>query len=306
MPATSAGFTVVFGGGGATGNAWTIGVVAGLAEGGFDVTTADLTVGTSSGATAAAQLVGADPKTHFDAIVSARRAGRPGGGPTAGPTAGGQGGGRSAVADHLARLRAIIDASESVDDFRRRMGSAALEREDGDESAGSWTSRWHETTAARLPGATWPDRRVVITAIDARTGEPALFERDGGVSLVDAVAASTSSGLPYRVDGLPYLDGGFRRNENADLAAGSESVLVLSPLGGRTLHPLPWRTRLDAQVDDLLAGGSRVEVVVPGDDAQPLIGEASTNLSLRPAAARAGFEQGRALAERLGNAWAGR
>ena len=50
------GRALVLGGGGSTGNAWLIGDVAGLFEGGLDVTTADLTIGTSAGAPAAAQL----------------------------------------------------------------------------------------------------------------------------------------------------------------------------------------------------------------------------------------------------------
>src|SRR5215218_10143875 len=46
---------LVLGGGGSTGNAWLIGVLAGLADGGVDVTDADVTIGTSAGSTAAAQ-----------------------------------------------------------------------------------------------------------------------------------------------------------------------------------------------------------------------------------------------------------
>ncbi len=52
---------LVLGGGGSTGNAWLIGVIAGLFDAGLDVTTADLTVGTSAGSTAAAQIAGATP-----------------------------------------------------------------------------------------------------------------------------------------------------------------------------------------------------------------------------------------------------
>jgi predicted acylesterase/phospholipase RssA len=48
---------LVLGGGGAAGNAWEIGIIAGLAEAGLDLTdAADLVIGTSSGATAAAQV----------------------------------------------------------------------------------------------------------------------------------------------------------------------------------------------------------------------------------------------------------
>ncbi|HEX3756153.1 MAG TPA: hypothetical protein VHV26_13865 [Rhizomicrobium sp.] len=48
---------LVFGGGGAAGNALMIGIIAGLAEGGLDLTkAADPVIGTSSGANAAAQV----------------------------------------------------------------------------------------------------------------------------------------------------------------------------------------------------------------------------------------------------------
>jgi NTE family protein len=49
---------LVLGGGGSTANAWLIGVLAGLSDAGLDVTAADLTIGTSAGATAAAQAAG--------------------------------------------------------------------------------------------------------------------------------------------------------------------------------------------------------------------------------------------------------
>jgi len=47
---------LVLGGGGATGNAWSIGVIAGLFDAGLDVRRADLIIGTSAGATVAAQV----------------------------------------------------------------------------------------------------------------------------------------------------------------------------------------------------------------------------------------------------------
>src|SRR5450755_1663271 len=47
---------LVLGGGGSAGNAWEIGVIAGLFDAGLDVTKADLIIGTSAGSTAAAQI----------------------------------------------------------------------------------------------------------------------------------------------------------------------------------------------------------------------------------------------------------
>jgi len=47
---------LVLGGGGITGIAWELGVLAGLAEAGVDLHDADLVVGTSAGSVVAAQL----------------------------------------------------------------------------------------------------------------------------------------------------------------------------------------------------------------------------------------------------------
>jgi NTE family protein len=182
------------------------------------------------------------------------------------------------------------------------MGAAALAMDAA--SDGSWQTQWRATVASRLPGQEWPERTVLITAVDARTGEPVVFDRHSGVDLADAVAASCASGLPYRIGDGQYIDGGYRSNaENADLAAGYRRVLVLSPFGGRTRTRLDWRMDLAAQVDDLRAGGSTVETIFPGSDSEHMFGAAAMDLTLRPPAARAGYEQGRALAGRLTAFW---
>lgn len=284
---------LVLHGGGAAGNAWEIGVVAGLLDGGLDVRTADVIIGTSAGATAAAQISGADPAQLLASILDAPAAslerGRPGGGGAAGPV------------NHLERTKGIIAESSSAPDMRRRMGAAALELDTA--SDGSYSERWRATAASRLPIQDWPQRSILITAVDARTGEPVVFDRTSGVSLADAIAASTSSGMPYAIGNDRYIDGGYRRNENADLAAGYERVLVLSPFGGRTRHPLEWGMQLAEQVDELRAGGSVVETVFPDADALAAFGDNMMNLAARAPAARAGFAQGRELAGPLGEFW---
>ncbi len=282
---------LVLGGGGSTGNAWLIGVVAGLAQAGLDVTDADLTVGTSAGATAAAQLTVATPAQLFsDTLAAAPQPRRAAVGP-----------GR--MTDHLARLSALVAASTDPADLRRRVGAAALEKHAA--SDGSGPDRWRSVVAARLPGARWPARHVLITAVDAQTGDPVTFDQDSGVDLVDAVAASTSGGgTPYAIGGRWYVDGGYRSNpDNADLAAGFDRVLVLSPLGGRSLFPREWGMWLEAQVEELRAGGSRVETVVPGSDSEHLFGADAMDVSLRPLAAQAGFDQGVALAGMVTEHW---
>ena len=187
--------------------------------------------------------------------------------------------------------------------MRRRMGAAALDSDAASDD--SWQTRWRATVASRLPSQHWPERTVLITAVDADTGEPVGFDRHSGVDLVDAVAASTAGGgFAYGIGGGRYIDGGYRRSsENADLAAGYRRVLVLSPRGGKTLYPLDWGMQLATQVDELRAGGSSVETVFPDSDAEHMFGANAMDPSLRPPAARAGYDQGRALAGQLTEFW---
>jgi hypothetical protein len=178
---------LVLGGGGSTGNAWLIGVIAGLFDAGLDVTEADLIIGTSAGSTAAAQITSATPTELLAAILAAAPQQR------TGPV--GSDGGRAPigpVADHMERNERIIAAAEDAADMRRRMGAAALEMDAA--SDGSGQTRWRATVAARLPSQHWPERTVLITAVDAHTGEPVVFDRHSGVDLVDAVAASCAGG----------------------------------------------------------------------------------------------------------------
>ena len=289
---------LVLGGGGATGNAWSIGVIAGLFEAGLDVTQADLVIGTSAGSTTAVQVTStATPTELFAGTLTAPSPQRTS---LAGPD-----GGRARVGQAAATMdstAAIIAAAADPADMRRRLGEAALELDATSDGSGS--ARWRAVVAARLPSQEWPERAVLITAVDASTGEPVVFDRSSGIALADAVAASCSSGPAYRVGERRFIDGGYRRSaENADLAVGYGRVLVLSPFGGRTRAPLDWGMQLAAQVEELRAGGSEVETIAPDSDPEHMFGANAVDLSLRPAAARAGRDQGILLAERLADFW---
>ncbi|MHC6222301.1 patatin-like phospholipase family protein [Arthrobacter sp. MMS24-S77] len=293
---------LVLGGGGSTGNAWLIGVIAGLFDAGLDATEADLIIGTSAGSTAAAQITSASPTELLSAILSAAPQ------PRTAPVGSDSGRVRvGTVANHMERTGRIIAAAEDAADMRRRMGAAALEMDaasDGTVGAGSAQTRWRDTVATRLPSQHWPEQTVLITAVNANTGEPVVFDRHSGVDLVDAVAASCASGFAYRIGGGRYIDGGYRSNaENADLAAGYARVLVLSPFGGRSRTPVEWGMHLATQVDELRARGSRVETIFPDSSSEHMFGANAMDLSLRPPAARAGYEQGRALAGQLTEFW---
>jgi len=290
---------LVLHGGGSAGNAWEIGITAGLFDAGLDVTEADLIIGTSAGATAAAQITSATPTELLAAILAAAPH------PRTGPVK--SDGGRvliGPVAGHMERTSRIIAAAVDAADMRRKMGAAALEMDAAAD--GTAQTRWRAAVAARLPSLHWPERRMLITAVDALTGVPVVFDRHSGVDLVDAVAASCANGFgvpPYRIGDNRYIDGGYRRNENADLAAGYGRVLVLSPFGGRSRHPLEWGMQLAAQVDELRASGSRVETIFPDSNSRDAFGGDMMDPSSRPPSARAGYNQGRALAEQLTEFW---
>jgi NTE family protein len=291
---------LVLGGGGSAGNAWLIGVIAGLLDAGLDVTDADLILGTSAGSTAAIQIASASPTQLIADIWSAVDRQRTGPGRPEGARAP-----IGPVADHMRMTNEIIAAATDPADMRRRLGAAALEMDAA--SDGSGQAQWRATVAARLSSQNWPQQLVFITAVDADTGEPVVFDRDSGVDLVDAVAASTANGFgvpPYRIGERRYIDGGYRRSsENADLAAGYGRVLVLSPLGGRSRAPLEWGMHLAVQVDELRAFGSRVESILPDSDSLDAFGDNLMDLSKRSPAARAGYEQGGGLAKQLTEFW---
>ena len=240
---------LVLGGGGITGIAWEIGVLAGLAEAGVDLTGADLVVGTSAGSVVGAQLTGgADLETLF-----ARQLEPPTGEQAARMT-------RSALLRYgLAALRSRGDDVA----FRRRVGALALAA----ERAGLTPTEQErlDVIGARLAGTEWPQRDLKITAVDAETGEFRVLDRTAGVPLLQAVAASCAvPGVypPVTIDGRRYIDGGMRSAANADLAQGYDRLVVLAPIP-RGVGPI---ASVDAQVTGMVS--ARVAVVTPDDGAR--------------------------------------
>jgi NTE family protein len=295
---------LVLGGGGAAGNAWEIGVVAGLAEAGLDLTeAADLVVGTSSGATAAAQVrSGMSAAELLASVLSppAQPAGQNRERPPSPP-----------MATVFERMRAIGAAATSAADLRRAMGAFGLESDSAFGPAAGQQRR--AIVASRLPRPQWPDRPMIVVAVNAHTGELAAFDRDSGVDLVDAVTASTA--LPgttptHSINGTHYINGGVRSGENADLASGYANVVVLAPFGGRG-ETLPegqfeglrrepeWGTDLASEVEALRKQGSRVEVITPDADSRAAMGTNQMDPATRIPAARAGFAQGKQEATRM-------
>ena len=294
---------LVLGGGGAAGHAWTIGVIAGLAEAGIDMTeAADLVIGTSSGGSAAAQVrSGIPPADLLGSILS--DSGPPVGQPRPPAPAG------PPMPTVFERMRAIGAAATSAADLQRAMGAFGLESDAAFGPAAAEQRR--AMVASRLPRPEWPVRPMIVVALNAHTGELAKFDRNSGVDLADAVTAGTA--LPglvptHNIDGTRYINGGVRSAENADLAAGYANVIVIAPFGGRT-GPLPPGqfeglrkfpgADLESQVDALRNQGSRVEVITPDADSQAAMGTNQMDLATRVPSARAGFTQGKQEATRM-------
>ncbi len=293
---------LVLAGAGAAGNAWQLGLIAGISDAGVDLTAADLIIGTSAGSTVAAQITGpVRPAALYASILAeatqppARDVATVGGSNASKPS-------HLSGPSYMQWSQDIIASAEDASDWRRRMCAAALERDVPD---GPGQNRWRDVVAARLASRDWPQQRVFITAVDARTGAPVVFDRDSGIELVDAVAASTSNGFggTYRIGEDRYINGAYRRSSNADLAAGYERVLVLEPFSGRSRTPLEWGMDLATQADELRASGSTVEVVFPDAGAGDVFNANALDPSTRLPAARGGYEQGRALAAQLGEFW---
>lgn len=159
---------LVLGGGGAAGNAWLIRVLAGLIGAGLDVTDADLVVGTSAGATAAVQIRTGPLPSLLAAILEAPPPQHPA------PT----GGGRAPLgsqSDYLDRTGRVIAASADAADMHRRMGAAFLEVDDASCGTGRPDGARPWPHASR---GTWPDHRMLVTAVDGETGEGVAFDRD--------------------------------------------------------------------------------------------------------------------------------
>ena len=181
---------LVLGGGGVAGVAWMTGLLAGLAAGGQDVTGADLVIGTSAGATVAAQLGSGLPLDELLArqVEPAKQARE------------------ITVALDLEKFAADVQpflAGASTPDAQLRgFGQFALRAPTVPEA------ERRAVIEGRLPSHDWPARPLQLTAVDCASGELVVFDASSGVSLVDAVTASCAvPGVwpPVSIGGRRYM-----------------------------------------------------------------------------------------------------
>ncbi|MGA7050314.1 MAG: patatin-like phospholipase family protein, partial [Mycobacterium sp.] len=234
----ASGQALVLAGGGIAGIAWETGILRGIAEvspaAARMLMDSDVLVGTSAGSAVAAQIgTGGTLEALFDAQVAET----------------------SAEIDSGVDIDTIIGLfltvleepyEESADKTRqqmRRIGAVAA----GTETVPEAVRR--QVIAQRLPSHTWPERALRITAIDVATGELVVFDRESGVGLVDAVAASCAvpgAWPPVTIAGRRYMDGGIASAVNLGVARDCDVAVVLVPAGADA--PAPFGDGLAAEI----------------------------------------------------------
>jgi NTE family protein len=285
---------LVLGGGGTTGIAWEMGILLGLHDGGIDVSGADLVVGTSAGSVVGAQITSGHPLEDLYArqlqpLEETKE---------------------QVVQIDMNELIQVFMAGVGAPDAqiaRARIGAAALAAKTGREE------ERQEIIASRLPSQEWPhEQRLVITSINAQTGEWVMFDRAAGVPLALAVAASCAvPGVypPITIGDQRYIDGGVRSGTNADIAKGYQRVLILraETLDASALDPQNTTSSgtFNGELATLEGAGSQNLVVTPDEASVEARGPNPFDSRRRAISATAGRAQGRLLAESVRHFWLG-
>jgi NTE family protein len=277
---------LVLAGGGVAGIAWETGVLLGIQDAEPAAAASILSaptalVGTSAGAAVAAQIAGGTSLQElYDAQLDDET-------------------GELFVQIDLASFGAMMAGATaqatSPEDARRRLGAIALAADTPSVATRRAVIR------ARLAIQNWGERSLRLTAVDAETGDLRIFDRDSGIDLVDAVMASCAvPGIwpTVEFDGHRYMDGGMRSGSNADIAAGSDPVLIITPSTEETPmgRAVP-QTELDALVP------ARVHVVYADAASIGAFGTNPLDPASRKPAAIAGREVGHRVAAEVAAFW---
>jgi len=279
MTRTSGATALVLGGGGITGIAWEVGILVGLARAGVDVTDAETVVGTSAGSVVGSQITSGQPLESLYAEQLAPP--------------------DQEIGGRLGRLAALKLVPPYVlpgsgRDKLRRVGALALRSHPPGSVDREGVFR------SRLSAHDWPDRDLRITAVEAETGRFTVFDRDSGVDLVRAVAASCAVPTvwpPVAIDGHHYVDGGMRSTANLDLVAGAERVVVLAPLP----RSFSKRTSLRTQLEKV--SPREWSVITPDAEALADFGKNLLDPARRADSARSGLRQAADLVDEVAHVW---
>jgi NTE family protein len=278
---------LVLGGGGVAGIAWQTGILLGIAD---DVAAAgkvllqsDVLLGTSAGSAVVAQISSGLSLADLFALQVAEESAEIDPGVAI-----------DAIADLF--LAALSDPDATLSQKRQRIGTVALKTDTIAEPLR------RNVIAQRLPSHSWPDRVLRVTAIDIATGERVVFDRDSGVDLVDAVAASCAvpgAWPPVTIGDTRYIDGGVGSTINLDVADDCDTAVVLVPAGESA--PSPFGAGVAAEIDGFRGAALGVYA---DDESLAAFGANPLDPRCRRGSAEAGRAQGRreaaAVAEFLG------
>jgi NTE family protein len=270
---------LVLGGGGVTGIAWEIGVLAGLVASGVDLTNANAVFGTSAGS-----FVGAAVARGYDLEALAADQSQPDTGEIS----------VSASQETIAAWFGAFGAGDAIS-----VGAAFGEIARANPEPVPLHIR-RAIVEGRLVTMKWPDT-LRVTAIDADTGVLHVFDHNSGIALVDAVTASGA--VPgvwplVRLNGRSWIDGGMVSSANARLADGYERVIVLAPM------PAGYGA-IPGVEDDVAVMRERARVCLlsPDEESVRAIGPNPYDPDRRGPAAEAGKLQGIRMAPTVGAVW---
>ena len=292
---------LVLGGGGPVGIAWHHGLVIGLREEGIELRDADIIVGTSAGSLVGTRL--ADGQDLAQPAPGGQRLGL--------PLA--EGGMDTEKVVEIFKLWNEALEVEQMDAARRQaIGRLACEARTCSPEV------WIAATGGSTGVADWPlapscDLRIV--GIDVARGERVLFDRESGVPLHKAIAASCCvPGMfpPVEIDGTYYIDGGVGTGTSAEYAdrGGEERtpevVLAIAPMCTRTIAVGTCaEAALEFEAADLRARGADVCVVFPDEKDVEAFGPSLMDPSRTGAVTERGIERGRELARGEAAIWNG-
>jgi NTE family protein len=280
---------LVLGGGGLTGTAFHAGVITALAETvGWDARTAEVIVGTSAGATAAALMRAGFPPADYVPRVAGLPMSAEGRAilghapPLATPQAPATASRRRPASRSL--LRSVVRAP-----WRYPvgvLGTALLPEGRRDVTA----------TAALFDSlfSAWPDDPLWVCAVRLSDGERVVFGRDQVTDVAAAVSASCAVPgyfAPVSIDDVRYVDGGVHSLTNVDVVAGLDLdlVVVSAPMGttdvvandaGNALR-LPARSQLARETARLRRRGTSVVMLQPDRRLRSIMGTRAMDASRR-------------------------
>jgi NTE family protein len=268
---------LVLGGGGVAGIGWEAGLITGLRERGVDLGAADLVIGTSAGSVVGTMVrQGADLRALVSQVAEAETGAAPM---------------KVDMEQVMKAFMFMFDDSLDPLESRRKVGELAMK-------VGGDGSRLAQI-ADRLPSHEWPEKPLLITAVDAEEGSLQVWRADSGAPLPLAVASSCCVPCvfpPVEIGGRHYIDGGVHSITNADLAAGHDRVVIVEPLA----HLTP-RSVLRRELARL--EGARTAAIGPDQPAVEAFGTDVLNPGLWLPAFEAGLAQAPAVLDQVAEVW---